>query len=217
VPRAQLTAELEPDRPVPSTGVTPAIGLPSTLLERRPDVRGAERDLAAATADVGVAVADQFPRVSLVGTAGFESVYTGQLISEASRYWSIVPQLSVPVFAGGRLRENVHAAEAARDAALATYRSTVLKAFSDTESALIRYSADTRRAATLAGARDQLAQVHALEQRREAAGDVAHLDVLSARLALDQMADQAVSSTAQSALDFVSLEKALGGGWQPQL
>jgi outer membrane protein, multidrug efflux system len=213
VPASELAARLEPVVPIPATPMPTPIGMPSDLLRRRPDVRRAERDLAAATADVGSAVAAQFPRLSLVGDAGFDSVRSGDLTNAASRFWNVGAQLSVPLFSGGRLRRHVEAAEAAREAALANYRGTVLRAFADAESAVVRFAGDRGRAATLASAAATLAESLGLERKRYAAGDVSMLDVLAAERSANRAADQRAGSAGQLLVDFVALQKALGGGW----
>ncbi len=209
-----LTQRLGPSREVPAVPATTPVGLPSELLRRRPDVRRAERELAAATADVGSAIAAQFPRLSLVGDFGWDSVYPGTLTSAASRYWNIAPQLTLPLFAGGRLRGQVEAAEAARDAALASYRATVLRALADTESSLVRFATERSRQASLAAASASLESSLALERRRFDAGDASMLDVLAAERAADHAADQRTASAGQLAQDYIALGKALGGGWQ---
>ena len=119
-------------------------------------MRRAERDLAGATAAVGAAVAAQFPRLSLVGAAGFDSIRTGDLTSAASHYWTMAPQLTLPLFAGGRLRSDVRSAQADLDAAIATYRNTVLQALADVESCIVRYAAAATRHAALAAAAGSL-------------------------------------------------------------
>ena len=213
-PLDSLTQRLEAPGEIPAVPVTTAIGLPSELLRRRPDVRRAERELAAATADVGGAVAAQFPRLSLVGDFGWDSVYPGTLASAASRYWNIAPQLTLPLFAGGRLRGQVEAAEAARDAALASYRAAVLRALADTESSLVRFASERNRQASLAAAAASLEVSLALERRRFEAGDASMLDVLAAERAANQAADQRTASAGLLAQDYIALGKALGGGWQ---
>jgi outer membrane protein, multidrug efflux system len=122
-------------------------------------------------------------------------------------------QLSVPLFSGGRLRRHVEAAEAAREAALANYRGTVLRAFADAESAVVRFAGDRGRAATLASAAATLAESLGLERKRYAAGDVSMLDVLAAERSANRAADQRAGSAGQLLVDFVALQKALGGGW----
>jgi NodT family efflux transporter outer membrane factor (OMF) lipoprotein len=209
-----VAQRLGPSRDVPAVPASTAVGLPAELLRRRPDVRRAERDLAAATADVGGAVAAQFPRLSLVGDFGWDSVRSGELAEAASRYWNLVPQLTLPLFAGGRLRGQVEEAKSARDAALGSYRATVLRALADTETALVRYATERRREATLAAAAASLDSSAALERRRFVAGDSSMIDVLAAERLAFQAADQRAASAGQLAQDYVALGKALGGGWQ---
>ena len=214
-PLAALQRRLDPPRAIPAVPAATPIGLPSELLRRRPDVRRAERELAAATADVGGAIAAQFPRLSLVGDFGWDSVRSGSLTSAASRYWNIAPELTLPLFAGGRLRSQVDAAKAARDAALASYRSAVLRALADPESSLVRYAAERRREAALAAASASLESTLALERRRFEAGEASMIDVLGAERAANQAADLRTASAEQLVQDYIALGKALGGGWQP--
>ncbi len=213
-PAAELSPRLDGDGVIPQAPDRTPVGLPSTLLERRPDVRRAERELAAATADVGVAAAARFPRLTLVGDGGYDSVRTGDLTQAASRYWNLAPQLSLPLFAGGRLKHQHEAAEAARDAALASYRGTVLRAFADAESAVVQFASDRRYAAGLSAAADRLEASSALTHTRFAAGDVSKVEVLAAERAANRAADQRSQGLGQCALDFVALQRALGGGWQ---
>jgi len=209
-----LARRLEPAREIPAVPATTPAGLPSELLLRRPDVRRAERELAAATADVGSAVAAQFPRLALVGDFGLDSVRSGDLLKAASRYWNAAPQLSIPLFAGGRLRGQADAARAGRDAALASYRATVLRALADAESSLIHYAAERRREADLETAASNLDATLVLERQRFAAGDASLIDVLAAERLANQAADQRAASAGLLAQDYVALGKALGGGWQ---
>ena len=209
-----LAQRLAAPQPVPAPPEAVPVGLPAELLRRRPDVRRVERELAAATADVGVAVAAQFPRLTLVGDFGWDSVHSGSLTAAASQYWNAGPQLSIPLFAGGRLRAQADAARAARAAALASYRATVLGAFADTESALIRYANQRRRSINLASTERALESAVVLQQQRVAAGDASRLELLAAERSLEQAADQRTEGSGQAALDFVALQKSLGGGWQ---
>ncbi|MBS0374226.1 MAG: efflux transporter outer membrane subunit [Proteobacteria bacterium] len=208
-----IAAQIAGSRTIPGAPSTTPVGLPSELLRRRPDVRRAERDLAAATADVGSAVAAQFPRLSLVGDLGWDSVRSGDLTSAASRFWNVAPQLTLPLFAGGRLRSQAEAARAGRRAALAVYRATVLRALQDTETAIIQLAAERRREASLATAAESLARDAALERRRFEAGDVSLLEVLASERLADQAADQRVASDGALARRYAALGKSLGGGW----
>jgi NodT family efflux transporter outer membrane factor (OMF) lipoprotein len=209
-----LTAELSDPHELPAVPAIAPIGVPADILRRRPDVRQAERSLAAATADVGSAVAEQFPRLTLVGDLGWDSVHTGDLIDAASRYWNLTPQLSVPLFSAGRLHQQVKASEAARDAALGSYRATVLRALSDAESSIVRFASERQREAALAEALASRRRDSDFQRRRFAAGDVSMIDVLAAERVMYQAEDQDISSRAQLARNYVALGKALGGGWQ---
>jgi NodT family efflux transporter outer membrane factor (OMF) lipoprotein len=214
IPAATLEERLGRPSAVPQPPESTPVGVPAQLLKRRPDVRRAERDLAAATADAGAAVAAQFPRLSLTGNGGFDSVRTGDLTSAASRYWSLAPQLTLPLFAGGRLHQQSQASEAARQAALASYRSTVLHAIADAESAVVQYAGDRRNASSLAGAASRLEENAALQRQRYVAGDVSQVEVLAAERSANRAADQRSQGVGQAVLDFVALQRALGGGWQ---
>jgi NodT family efflux transporter outer membrane factor (OMF) lipoprotein len=213
-PEEAIQRRLDPPRPIPSVPSVTPVGLPADVLRRRPDVRRAERELAAATADVGVAVAAQFPRLTLVGDFGWDSVYPGELASAASRYWNLAPQLTVPLFAGGRLRGQADAARAAQEAILGTYRATVLRALADAETALVRFAGERNRATSLEAAAARLEGSASLERRRFESGDASMIDVLAAQRLADQSADQRAASAGQLAQNYIALGKALGGGWQ---
>lgn len=191
----------------------PAPGLPSDLLKRRPDLRVAERELAAASADVGVAVADQYPRFSLIGTGGWASIQSGTLLTNASRLWSVGPQLHLTIFQSGRLKNQVKANEAAYEAASASYRKAVLVAVADVEVALTRVARSEER-------RQQLLRAEALQQKQVSltelqlkVGEVPKTTLLEARRNLLSQQDQALQAKAQSLSALVALCKALGGGW----
>ena len=186
-------------------------GMPSDLLLRRPDLRSAERNLAAATADIGVAVAEQYPRLTLVGNGGLDSVTPGKFTQLASTFWNLGPQLSIPLFAGGRLTAQVKGREAARDAALAQYRQAVLTAFADTETALIRYQRERQRLTQIKQAFDtQHRQLNLAEQRYQA-GETSFINVLQARQQLAQIHEQQLASQQALAGNLTALFKSLGG------
>ncbi|HXZ60487.1 MAG TPA: efflux transporter outer membrane subunit [Steroidobacteraceae bacterium] len=213
-PAGELRSELEAEAPLPTPPAAAPAGLPADILRRRPDILRAERELAAATADVGSAVADQYPRLTLIGDAGWDSVHPGTLTDAASRYWNLGPRLTLPLFAGGRLHAAVEASGAARSAALQSYRSSVLKALADAESAIVRYASERERSTTLAAASARLTNAAGLEARRFAAGDASRIDVLTAQRAADQARDQLLVSQALLVQDYVALAKSLGSGWQ---
>jgi outer membrane protein, multidrug efflux system len=213
-PVGELRTELASEAPLPAPPAAAPAGLPADILRRRPDILRAERELAAATADVGSAVADQYPHLTLIGDAGWDSVHPGTLTSAASRYWNLEPQLTLPLLAGGRLHAAVEASEAARSAALESYRSTVLKALADAESAIVRYASEQQRSTTLATASERLESAAGLERQRFAVGDGSQIDALNAQRAADQALDALLVSRALLVEDYVALAKSLGSGWQ---
>jgi NodT family efflux transporter outer membrane factor (OMF) lipoprotein len=213
MPAADLISRLNAIQPIPSLPESVPVGLPSDLLRRRPDVRRAEREFAAASADLGVAIAEQYPRFTLIGDVGLESIRTGDFAAAASRYWNLAPQLSVPLLSGGRLKQTVHAGEATRDAALQSYRSAVLQALADTESALIRFSHEESRAQSLGESYRTLQGSLELARQRYRAGEAALTEVLDVQRETYRIADQHVQSQGQAVLYFASLHKSLGGGW----
>jgi multidrug efflux system outer membrane protein len=188
-------------------------GLPADLLERRPDVAEAERQLASANAKIGVNKAAFFPVVTLTGSAGYLSASASSLFEWQSRTWSFGPSVSFPIFTGGVNRANYHRAQAAYDEAMANYRQQVLVAFSDVENSLsaIRHLADQSEAQTRAVEESQRATTLATDRYRS--GIVAYLtvvdtsrDALTAESANAVLAGQRLSAAVQ-------LIKALGGGW----
>lgn len=192
-----------------------SVGLPSDLLLRRPDIKMAERNLAAATANIGVARANQFPRFQLVGNLGSDTTIPGAFFQEASGYWSIGPQVSIPIFQGGRLKNAVIAQEAARDSALASYKQTVLKALADVESSLIRYDRERLRKQKIQAAFNKLQSALRLIKLQYRSGQTSLIDVLDVERQLNQLADEQAQSAGQVTINLVSLYKALGGGWIP--
>jgi NodT family efflux transporter outer membrane factor (OMF) lipoprotein len=189
------------------------IGLPSELLLRRPDVRRAERELAAANADVGVAIAAQYPRFTLIGAIGVDSIYQGQLTNQAARFWSIGPSLSLPILAGGALASQVQANQAAYAATLANYRKIVLQALADTETALMRYDKERTRLSKLSAIRDLADHSLKLTQQRAAVGEAANLESVQADIHLQQTTDTWLNAHLAHSLALVNLYQVLGGGW----
>ena len=211
---AEAGGLIEAGRPVPAVHAERiAVGLPSALLLRRPDVRRAERELAAATADIGVATADLYPRFELVGNFGVDTVQPGEFGQRASRTWSLAPQLYLPVLGRGRLTSAVSAREAARDAALSAYQKSVLTALSDVEAAMVRFDRGRERLATLQRAWQGLEERAALVREQHAAGRASSIEVLLAERQARLMREQLSDAGAQLAVELVALFKALGGGW----
>ena len=136
---ASLLAELLESRALPPRPNLVPVGVPSELLRRRPDIRRAERELAAATADIGVAVADLYPRFFLSGGAGFEGGAVNKLFQAASGTWLFGPRIHLPIFQGGRIRARIKAFKARNEQALTLYEQTVLFALEEVETSLVRY------------------------------------------------------------------------------
>ena len=208
-----LVAELSQAKPLPAAQGAVATGLPLELLARRPDLRSAERNLSAAMADVGVARADLYPRFDLTLGLGLQSAGTSNFASISSRYWSIVPGLSLPVFNRGAIKANLARKEGAYKEALAGFRASYHSALEDVENALANYYAERSRAAGLQESLDQSRQALALAQERYRRGLTSFLDVLTAQSSVHTAQRSLTQSQAQILTDLVALHKALGGGW----
>lgn len=206
----------ELDRNAGFPGVHPdlVIGLPSDLLRRRPDIRAAERKLAAATAGIGVAVADLYPRFNLIGSASFVSNHLDSLISGNNFSTIGFAQISWPIFHGGEIRANIHVNEEQAQQAYFAYQSAVLKALRETEDALTRYANEEQRQAALEATVKSAQSSEAIAAAQYRAGFVTYINVLSAQSTLLDAEDQLAQSRQAAAQDLVTLYKALGGGWQ---
>ena len=209
-----LLAELAGIAPVPVTAPVIPVGLPSELLRRRPDVRRAERQLAADTAVIGVATAELFPKFSLLGTGGLQSLSAGNFFGAGSKYWTAGPTMRWRLFDLGHVHSQIRAANAHAEQTLAAYEKTVLVAFADVENALVAYANEQVRQNALAEA--VAANRRALELANElyTKGLGNFLNVLDAERSLYQTADQLADSERAVADNLVALYKALGGGWE---
>lgn len=209
-----LMGELSPPLPIPTPPPEVAVGVPADVLRRRPDIRGAERELAQVTAEVGAATADLYPKFFLAGMIGLQSLEFPTWGSWASRAWSAGPAVSVPFFQGGRLQAGVAVQNARQQQALARYQRTVLMAFEEAENALSAFASDQDRRKRLAGA--VAANRRALELAREqyAQGLQDFLNVVDAQRALLLTEDALAQSDQAISVDLVALYKALGGGWE---
>ena len=193
------------------------VGLPPDLLRQRPDIAKAEHDLVAANAAIGVAQADLYPQLTLTGSAGFQNLDAGKVIDWPLRFWSIGAGLTAPIFEGGRLTAELEQAKARRQEVEAIFRSVVLTAIGDVETALtdlhLRSDAGTAQARAVVSARNYL-RLAELQYRQGVIGYLQVIDadrtLLSNELLLAQILDQRFAAT-------VLLIKALGGGWSPEL
>jgi len=216
-----LQDDLARPAPIPGAAAPDAlavripVGLPSDLLRRRPDVRRAERQVAAATARIGVATADLFPKVSLTGLAGLESVSTGDLFTGGSRYFTAGPTISWSIFEGGRLRANIAVQDARADQALHGYVKAVLTALEDVEDSLVAYGKERNRHVALVSAAGENRRSVVLARDLYVHGLGTYLAVLDAERAQYASEDTLVQGDEALALDLVATYKALGGGWAP--
>ncbi|NIJ07532.1 NodT family efflux transporter outer membrane factor (OMF) lipoprotein [Sphingomonas vulcanisoli] len=209
-----LIEELTVPRPVLAAPPLVPPGLPADLLRRRPDVRAAERKLAAATADIGVAVADLFPKIQLTAMPSLLSTALGNLFTSDSLQVTAAAQASFPILDFGRRTAQVSLKRAQADEAYRTYQKAVLGALKDVEDALIRIRTEQQRNDALkAGLADAQRSAQAVEARYTT-GLVDFGEVLNARQAVLQDQDQLAQSDGMIRRDLTSLYKALGGGWE---
>ena len=212
-PPGALLQELANEAPIPSALPLVPLGIPSDLLRRRADVRRAERQLAAATAQIGVATADLFPKFSLTGNGGWESVSTGNLFQSASEVWSIGPSIQWQIIDAGRVRANINVQKAREQQALAGYKKTVLASLEDVENALVAYGQDQRRNLLLQQAVKTGQSSLQISQDLYEHGLANFINVVEAERTLYQSQDQLVQSEQAVTQDLIALYKALGGGW----
>ena len=216
-PPEALQTELSTVAPIPAAPPTVPVGLPSELLLRRPDVRLAERQLAAATANIGVAKADLFPKFYLTGVAGFQGVSADEWFTGDSKFWSVGPAVQWRIFDAGRIRANIKVQNARQEEALAAYEQTALSAFEDVENALVAYANEQVRRRTLEDAVKSIQESLRLASQLYANGLANFINVLDAERSLYQAQDALVQSDRTVSTDVIALYKSLGGGWETQL
>jgi NodT family efflux transporter outer membrane factor (OMF) lipoprotein len=214
-PRA-LDATLGEPRDLPPLPASVPLGLPSELARRRPDILRAEAQLHAATAAIGVAKADFYPRLALKGRFGLEAFESGDLASWDSRFFSVGPTIYLPIFEGGRLKQRLALSESGQKTAALAYRKTVLQAWHEVDNALDAWAAGQQQHAELVEACEQNRQaLHAAERGyRNGAAD--YLAVLTAQRNVLASQSALNDSTTGLTLALVNLYKSLGGGWDPQ-
>jgi NodT family efflux transporter outer membrane factor (OMF) lipoprotein len=208
-----LWNELAGEKPIPDLPSEVLVGLPSELLRRRPDIRVAERQLAAATAQVGAAMADLFPKFSLTGAFGLRSVSAADWLTGRSRFWSIGPTVSWPIFDAGRIRANIEIRNAQQEQALVQYQKTVLAAFGEVEKALVNYSREQARRQALLEAVASSRRAVEMANELYVRGLSDFLNVLDTQRSLYAAENDLAQSEAAMASNLVALYKALGGGW----
>ena len=211
----ELAERLTTHAPIPSAQAEISAGVPLDIIERRPDIRRAERELAAATARIDVARADLYPRVALFGGFGRRSDNTSDLLRPVSGYWSIGPAIQWPLLTGGRVRAQIDAKRARRDEAEAEFRQTILRAMEEVENSVAGYSRDQNERDRLAHAVSAESRAVDLADSRYRAGLDSFLAVLDAQRTLRDGEDRLAAAETRVAVSAISLYKSLGGGVIP--
>jgi multidrug efflux system outer membrane protein len=210
-----LVAELSKPQPLPALPAMNAIGTPEALLRRRPDIRIAERELAAATARIGVAVGDLFPRISFVGSWGFAAGTTGELGEAGSETYSFGPSIRWAAFDLGRVQQRIKQREAAADGALARYEQSVLRALEETDASLTDYAKARVKQQHLQASAAASEEAANLARVRFENGVADFLIVLDAERSLLEAQDKLAQSETQTATALITTYKSLGGGFRP--
>jgi NodT family efflux transporter outer membrane factor (OMF) lipoprotein len=209
----RIHAELERPRPVPVPPIEVAVGVPADTLRRRPDVRQAERKLAAQTAQIGVATAELYPKFTLLGSIGLDALSLSNVFSAASRTSSVGPSVSWRLFDASAVRKNIEVQSALQEQALLQYEATMLTALEEVENALVAYADEQRRRGALHEAAQAAERAVALAEAQYGAGMVDFRTVLDAQRSLLSFQDQLAQSDGSVTTNLVRLYKALGGGW----
>ena len=210
-----LLSQLSTTKALPALPETYAIGTPETLLRRRPDIRVAERQLAAATAGIGIAVADLFPRISFVGTWGFDAISSSDLGNAGSETYAFGPSIQWAAFDLGRVHQRIKQREASADGALAQYQKTVLQALEETDASLTNYAKSRIKQRHLQESAVASAEAAQLARARFDNGAADFLTVLDAERTVLEAEDQLAQSQTQTATALLAMYKALGGGFRP--
>jgi NodT family efflux transporter outer membrane factor (OMF) lipoprotein len=213
---AALAQDLSRAAPIPPTPPEIPVGLPSDLLRRRPDIRRAEAQLHAATARIGVATADLFPKFNLAGSFGFSTSDVTRIDRWTSNFWSWGPTVTWPIFAGGRIYWNIKVQNALQEQGLLTYEKTVLTALKDVETALVAYAKEQEHRKSLSEAVRNNRKAVDLAMTLYLAGKSDFLNVLIAQRSLFATEDALAQSTSTVDTNLVALYKALGGGWEKE-
>ena len=213
-PAGSLHETLSSVKPIPEVSVEMAVGVPANIIRQRPDIRSAERSLAAQTARTGEAVSEKYPRFTLTGSIGIEALSLENLFSSPTRIWSFGPSLSWPIFNAGAVGSNIKIYEERQEQALIQYKSVVLSAVEEVENALADYAKDHEKLGFLQAAADAAQSAAQLAEYQYTTGITDFSDVLDAQRSLLSFEDQLAEIYGTLLSDFIRLYKALGGGWQ---
>jgi NodT family efflux transporter outer membrane factor (OMF) lipoprotein len=215
LPPGSLHERLAAPAPALAVPAQLAVGIPADTLRQRPDVRAAERALAAETARIGQAEAALYPSFTLSGSLGLESLTLGNLADGDAGVWSLFGGITAPLFQGGALRAQVAVQDAVRDQALAAYRKTVLTALEEVENALVALANNQVRDASLATAVESARTADMLARERYTAGLIDFQSVLDTDRTVLTVEESLAQNRADGLLALVRLYKSLGGGWSP--
>jgi NodT family efflux transporter outer membrane factor (OMF) lipoprotein len=213
-PPGAVHALLAPTRKIPEAPQLALTGIPAETLRRRPDVRKAERELAAQTERIGAATADLYPRFALSGAIGFESGDSGNLFTADSRFWRIGPGISWNVFDAGAIRRNIDIQTAVQEQYLIAYEQTVLSALEEVKNAMTSYTQDQLKQESLAKALSAARRAEELAREYYLAGMADFSEVLEAQRSVLSFETQVAETRGTVATDLIRLYKALGGGWE---
>jgi multidrug efflux system outer membrane protein len=204
--------EIEKQVPIPVAPLEVAVGVPVDTLRRRPDIRRAERQLAAQTARIGVATADLYPKFTLSGSIGLEALSLNNL---SSGIWTLSggPRISWAIFKAGAIRQNIEVQSALQEQYLIAYETAVLSALEEVENALVAYAEEQQRRQSLSEATQAAQKAVELAQHKYQAGLTDFSNVLDAQRSLLSFQDQLAQSDGTVTSNLVRLYKALGGGW----
>jgi len=210
-----LYDELAQAGPLPRVPTEITVGVPANLLRQRPDLRAAERELAAQVARIGVATADLYPRFTLVGTFALEASDFGRMWDQGARAYSMGPSVRWNLFDGGRIRSNIHVENARAKQALVRYEKAVLVAQEEVENALVAYAQEVERREALTRAVTAAESSVELVTTLYNTGVIDFQNVLDTQRSLFQQQDQLAASRGNVLQEVIRLYKALGGGWSP--
>ncbi len=210
----QLQKRLDKPGPIPEPPFSVVLKIPADTLRQRPDIRQAERALAAQTARIGEATAELYPKFYLVGSIGLESMKSAKLFNAESNVWSILPSVTWPLFRAGSIRANIKVQTAKQEQLAAQYEKAVLTAVKEIRDSLTTFNQEQDRLAALTAAVDAAQKAADIAQDKYRQGLVNFNNVLDAQRSLFSYDDERISSLAAITADIISLYKALGGGWQ---
>jgi len=211
---AALIEQLGPEAALPANPPIIPIGLPSDLLRRRPDIRQSERELAAATARIGEATADLFPKFSMTSNFGVSSTDSSGFSLGVGRFWSIGPTVQFPIFDSGRIRANIEVQNARTEAALARYEQSVNTALEDAEKSLTAYAKEQQRREILDSTEKVAQEAVDIATEMYTKGLVSFLDVIQTQDALFDAEDRLIQSEQFVLQHLIAVYKAIGGGWE---